>query len=77
MEECPSTAGAQCQRYEEGGIIRLVGMRRVRVRTVDRSARGTGQDALSNLKPLHLLSIAPAASPVVPRIRADRGPGPQ
>jgi len=47
MESRGAMAGAQCQPYEAGELIRLVGVRRVRLRMVGRSAWGTGQVVLS------------------------------
>ena len=47
MDSWGAMAGAQCQPYEAGELIRLVGVRRVRLRMVGRSAWGTGQVVLS------------------------------
>ena len=47
MESRGAMAGAQCQPYKAGELIRLVGVRRVRLRTVGRSAWGMSQVVLS------------------------------
>jgi len=43
MDSWGAMAGAQCQPYEAGALMPLVGVRRVRLR---RSACGTGHDVL-------------------------------
>ena len=48
MESRGAMAGAQCQPYEAGELMRLVGVRTVRLRTVGRSAWETGQVVLSS-----------------------------
>jgi len=47
------------------------------LRTVDPFGQGNGPGHSLDLHPPHLLSIAPAALPVVACIRADRGTVPQ
>jgi len=74
MESWGAVAGTQSQRYEPGGLIRLVGVKRVRRRTVGRSAWETGQDVPSIAA---LSTSCTYRLPVVARIRAGRGLVPQ